>query len=432
MRPTFPLSASRMFRVLTFVWVAVSTACLARHEPGGRELHVVTWRPAPPAVWDEAVRRFEQAHPGIVVKREIGPQSSSSFHDLLTQKLKNRDPTVDVYLMDVTWTGEFADAGWALELDRYFPAEDRAAFLPATLAAASTGGKTYAVPIFVDFGLLYFRKDLLEKHRVPVPATWPDLEAAATRILRAEREQGLVGYTAQLKQYEGLVCNMLELVSAGGGRLVDERGTRSTLSTPRTISAVRWVRDHLLGPVAPRSVLTYEEPESLAVFVQGKAIFHRNWPYAWEVANDESESRIAGRVGIAPLPAFPGGRSTAALGGWMYAISAYSRRPDDAWAFVRFMTSEETERTLALEAGLAPARKAPYGDPELGRRRPALAAAASVLDGVALRPATPLYPSVSDVLQRFFSAAIVHREGDIDGLAAEADREIDRYLEMGS
>jgi multiple sugar transport system substrate-binding protein len=418
--------------LIAMAYASIASACVARREPEAHELHVVTWKPAQPAVWDEAVHRFELAHPGITVKREIAPQSSSSFHDLLTQKLKNRDPTVDVYLMDVTWTAEFAAAGWALELDRYLAPAERAGFLPAALGAASAGEKIYAVPIFVDFGLLYFRKDLLEKYSLPVPSTWPELEREAARIVEAEGEAGLVGYSAQLKQYEGLVCNMLELVAGGGGRLVDEAGRRATLEDTKTLDAVRWVRDHLIGAVAPRGVLTYEEPESLALFVQGKAVFHRNWPYAWEVSNNEAESRIVGKVGVAPLPRFPGGRSTSALGGWMYGINAYSRRPDDAWSFVRFMTSEETATLLAREAGLAPARTAPYGDAEVRRRRPVLAAAGAALEGIALRPRTPLYPAVSDALQRFFSAAIVTRTSDVEGLAAEADREIERYLEVGS
>src|SRR5262245_20321108 len=99
------------------------------------ELRFVTWRAEVPKVWDEAVADFERQNPGIKLVREVGPQSSTQIHDLLTQKLKNRDPRLDVFFMDTIWPAEFASAGWALPLDRYFTAAERDKFLPAPISA---------------------------------------------------------------------------------------------------------------------------------------------------------------------------------------------------------------------------------------------------------------------------------------------------------
>ena len=79
-------------------------------------LHFVTWKPNVPAAWDEILKVFEEEHPDIVVKRETGPHSSTAFHDMLTQKLKNKSTDVDVFLMDVIWPPEFAAAGWAADV----------------------------------------------------------------------------------------------------------------------------------------------------------------------------------------------------------------------------------------------------------------------------------------------------------------------------
>ena len=75
------------------------------------QLHFVTWRPDPPWVWDQAIASFESQNPGLKVIREVGPHSSTEFHDLVTQKLRNRDPQMDVFFMDVIWPAEFAAAG---------------------------------------------------------------------------------------------------------------------------------------------------------------------------------------------------------------------------------------------------------------------------------------------------------------------------------
>ena len=100
---------------------------------GQKEIRFVTWRADPQWVWDQAIADFEAQNPGIRVVREVGPHSSTEFHDLLTQKLKNRDPEVDVFFMDVIWPAEFAAAGWALPLERFFSRAEQNEFLEAAI-----------------------------------------------------------------------------------------------------------------------------------------------------------------------------------------------------------------------------------------------------------------------------------------------------------
>src|SRR5262245_29239016 len=78
-----------------------------------QELRFFTWKAESAEFWNRAFAQFEQQNPGVKVVAEIGPQSSTQFHDLLTQKLRNRDRNLDVFVMDVVWPAEFASAGWA-------------------------------------------------------------------------------------------------------------------------------------------------------------------------------------------------------------------------------------------------------------------------------------------------------------------------------
>jgi multiple sugar transport system substrate-binding protein len=428
------MNGSRRGRlVVAFALLAsLPLACRRTASDGQASLHFVSWKPDQPAVWDEAVHQFESQHPGLTVVREIGPHSSTAFHDLVTQKLKNRDPGIDVFFVDVVWLAEFAAAGWTLPLEGRFGTDDRADFLAGTIRASTWNGAVYGVPAFVDAGMLYYRKDLLDKHHLRVPATWQELESAARRIVAAEKsaEPDLVGYSGQFKQYEGLVCDVLEFVAGNGGGFVDESRARATLRDTRTLDAIRWLRDRVVGDLAPRSVLTYQEPESLALFLQGLAVFHRNWPYAWDVTNDARQSRVVGKVGMAPLPHFAGGESRSALGGWLYAISAFSTKPDAAWSFIEFMTSAEMQKYFAERASLAPTRARRDRDPEMLARNPRLAAEEPAFRSAVPRPVTPMYPAVSGALQRFFSTAISTRDADVERLAAEADAEIDGYLAL--
>ena len=295
---------------ITFFFLPRTTLAGDLSDPETKTLHFVTMKADQPTIWDEAIARFEQAFPAIRIKREIAPASSTAYHDLLTQKLKNQDASMDVFLMDVIWPAEFAEAGWARALDEQFPSFEQENFLAGPIQAGTYQGHIYGVPSRIDSGMLYYRIDLLEKHGFSPPQTWEELVVQAKAIVEKEKGSslGLRGYSGQFKQYEGLVCAMLEFVKSHNGTFISEDGTRSTLSSTQTVEAVTFVREQIIQQLASPAVLTYQEPESLALFVQGKAVFHRNWPYAWGMVNHPRYSKIIGKVGVAPLPHFAQGK----------------------------------------------------------------------------------------------------------------------------
>jgi multiple sugar transport system substrate-binding protein len=395
-----------------------------------KELHFVTWKSEAPEVWERGIADFERQNPGVKVIREIGPQSSTQLHDLLTQKLKNRDKRLDAFVMDVIWPAEFASAGWALPLDRYFTTAEQDHFLKAPITANSYRGRIFGVPLFIDAGLLYYRKDLLNKYRLAPPRTWAELVQAAKTILAGENDPQLVGYSAQFKQYEGLICNMMEFILGNGGALWDETAMTRALDRPAAIAAVRFVRDRIIGEISHRGVLAYEEPESLALFTQGRAIFHRNWPYAWAVANDGAKSKIAGKVGIIALPGFSPGKGAAALGGWQLGVSRFSRQPDLAWRFAAFMTGAVMQKRIALATGRAPTRLALYEDPDVANKIPQLHALLDTFKQAVPRPTTPVYVPLSNIMQRYFSSVLALPNTDIDERAAFAARDMNRVLDL--
>lgn len=414
----------KFFFTLLLVCLAEATA-LAQ-----TQLRFVSWRSEAAVVWEQLIARFESAHPGVKVIREIGPHSSTEFHDLVTQKLRNRDPEMDVFFMDVIWPGEFAAAGWSLPLDEYFPAARQKEFLAAPIAANRYDGRIFGVPLFVDAGMLYYRKDLLAKYHLAPPRTWPELVDQAKRILERERDPYLTGYSAQFKQYEGLICNMMEFIMSNGAALWDEPNLKSAIAGGAAKAAVRFVRDQIVRQISHRGVLAYQEPESLALFTQGKAIFHRNWPYAWEVANDPERSKVAGQVGMMPLPSFAGHQSVATLGGWQLGISRFSRQPKLAWEFVQYMTGSAAQKQIALATGRGPARAALYQDREILAKYPHFKARYDTFVLAEPRPRTPVYLALSNIMQRYFSSAIAIPDSDIDALAQLAARDMDRVFDL--
>jgi multiple sugar transport system substrate-binding protein len=123
---------------------------------------------------------------------------------------------MDVFFMDVIWPAEFAAAGWAVPLNRFFPASEQREFLEAPILTNTYRGRIYGVPVFVDAGMLYYRKDLLEKYAFSAPRTWAELVRQAKVIVANEKDPHLAGFSGQFKQCEGLICNMLEYVLGNG------------------------------------------------------------------------------------------------------------------------------------------------------------------------------------------------------------------------
>ncbi len=414
----------RTIRALCWVGTLAATLSLLQgcgdsaERTGAVTLRVAVWKANNPEAWDEALRLFHEAHPGIRVELETGPNSSTQLHDLITQKLRNRDSSLDAFLMDVIWPPEFAAASWALPLDDRFPPDQRARFFPGCIEAVTFEGKIHGIPFNTDAGLLYYREDLLDKYGLRPPESWPEMALQIEAIRRGEGNSRLLhGFSGQFKQYEGLVCNMLEYIHSNGGRMIAP-------ASPEAVEAITFVRDRIIGGLAPRGVLTYEEQESLDLFKSGGAIFLRSWPYAWKIVNDPRHSEITGKVGIACLPAFKEGLSSAALGGWSFGIHSRSHRPQEAWDFVNFMTGPQMQRHFAIKAGKAPARRALYSDPGVLEANPHFANMLPVFETATPRPRSPIYPRISHILQRCLHKTISNPDSDARALAEKAERRI--------
>ena len=359
-----------------------------------------------PRTLQDLIRRFEAENPTIHVHSEPLPSSTDQQHQIYAINLEGGSGGIDVLAMDVIWIAEFGRAGWIHPLDDLVTSELRADIFPNAIQAATYRGHVWAVPWYLDAGVLYYRKDLLEKYRRVPPSTWHELVETARLVLDGERNPRLQGFIWQGRQYEGLVCNVLEFIWGNGGEILGPDGWSPGPATSATVEALAFMRDLIrLYRVSPGFVTTADEEVSRHLFGNGQAIFTRNWPYAWTIFEREG-SPVRGKVGVRALPIFDGHRPSSTLGGWHLGIARESRHPEEAWRFIEFLTSAEAQKTMALRAGLHPARRALYEDPDLLAAQPHLPELGPILAAARPRPVTPFYPMVSQVLQSEFSAVL--------------------------
>lgn len=341
------------------------------------------------------VEEFEKLNPDISVKVLPMPNSSTSRHDLYVTYLASGTPDPTVLMLDVIWPAEFEPFLADLTSDYDYFELDK--FLEGTVKSVTYKNKVVAIPWFTDAGLLYYRKDLLDKYGYDVPKTWDEFYNIAKDISNKEKIDGFIWQGAS---YEGLTCDVMEFIHSHGGAIVENGEV--VLDKPenkeRTIMALNYMKKLIDDGVTRKGVTTYMEEEARRLFQNGDAVFMRNWPYAWTLVNGDS-SKIAGKVGVSPLPkgSNPEGRNSATLGGWNLAINGNASKSqiEAAKKLIKFLTSPEQQVVKALGVTQNPTRKAVYNDPRIKEEIPFMVELYDVFINAEPRPVTPVYSEVS-------------------------------------
>ena len=393
------------------------------------------------------------------------PKGADDQRLQLARRITGNDHSLDIMAMDVVWTAEFAEAGWALPLsdDPAGAAEADAVAdtLPGPLETAKWQGKLFAAPVTTNTLMLWYRPDLV----APPPATWDQMIADATR-LHAEGKPSWIA--VQAKQYEGLVVWFNSLLESAGGRVLSEDGKTVTLTdTPEhraaTVKALQIIKSVATAPGADPSVTQTDEGTARLALESGKAALEVNWPFVFasmlenatkggvpflplnekpeladaindagtfsptdeqfQVAFDASKQVFA----FAPYPGVtPGQPARVTLGGLNLAVASTTRQPAEAFEAVRCIRSETNQRYTSIEGGLPAVRASLYDDPAFQKKYPQYAIIRDQLTNAAVRPATPNYQAMSTRISATLAPiTAIDPEKTADELAAQVQKAID-------
>lgn len=337
------------------------------------------------------VDAFNKSQKDVHVVWHNGPSDSNGLITLYDTTLRARSATIDVMQIDVIWPAEFVSNGWTVDLTGKWPASDRANYLQGPIRSCTYQGQVVAAPLRTDLGILYYRTDIAST----APKTFDELVSQA----KSNASKAKIGYAWQGGQYEGLVCDFVEVLGGYGGTVLDPSNSKSvTVNSPQGLQAltemVSWV-----GTISPVSITTYNEEACRLAFQNGDAIFMRNWPYAYSLGNSTS-SKVAGKFDITSIP-YGGSNTTghSCTGGWNMAISAFSKNPDASWKFVQYMLGASAQKTLAIKGSFTPALQSVYNDPDVQKAQPLFMKLAPILQNALPRPVSPVYPDLSNIIQ---------------------------------
>lgn len=288
-------------------------------------------------------------------------------------------------------------------------------------------GALYGVPNRMSIDILYYRKDLLDKYGIAVPRTLEEYLAAARKLKAGFAKDGMTGiFPATLQgNVEFGVLDWYDWVSAlGGDMLTAPDWKTSELKSKAAIEATKLRRQFIEEGLASPAVVNYGFDDAVNAMAQGSAAMTIMYSAYWPRLEDASRSKVAGKIGYAAAPRSPDVDLAHFGRGWALFIPKASKKKEAAWEFIRCITNEKSQLSMALDYGNAATRLSVVSNPAYAAKVPVADALAKGLPHAKIMPNIPRLRKIYDEIGTQLTRAL---SGEIS--AEQAMREADAKVE---
>ncbi|GGU78177.1 sugar ABC transporter substrate-binding protein [Streptomyces filipinensis] len=297
------------------------------------------------------IKQFEAKYPKIKVNYQSVP--FTDVEQKFKSAAKSGKGAPDVVRTDVGLMAEYASLGYIAPLDGTAALKNTSDFSTGAMNTAKFNGKTYGVPSVTDtLGLLY-NKDLLKKAGLAKPpATWDEFIADAKTI---KKKTGAYGTYVNPDSYF-----LLPLLYSNGADMADPSAKKITVSDSSAVTALTTAKK-IYDEASMKVDFANAYQNMQTAFKNGKVAMLIQGP--WSVSDDLTGSAFKGKeanLGYAPVPAGAGGKAQAPTGGHNLAVYQGSGNLDASYLFTQFMTSTESQITIAEKTGTLPTRTSAY------------------------------------------------------------------------
>ncbi len=341
--------------------------------------------------------------------RRPGSRNADDQRLYLARRLAAHDPSLDIMELSVSWTGEFAQAGWILPYPAELARQVEQGTLRVPLETGIYQGKLYAAPLVTSTQLLWYRTDLVPSP----PKTWDEMIQMAEDLAA----RGLPHYIeVQGARYEGLTVWFNTLLTSGGGSIVSENGDVQVARGDAARQALGVMARVAASRAADLSLSVSQENDGRLAMEAGKAAFQVNYPFVYAMMHapggggtfideqgrptrQDTGRRVRDVFGWAPYPSVVAGKpATVTIGGANLGVSATSRHPAEAFEAVQCLRNRDNQLRNAVGVGRSPTLVALYDDPALLASFPAWQAVRDSLNSGSVLPKTPTYKGISIVI----------------------------------
>jgi multiple sugar transport system substrate-binding protein len=318
----------------------------------------------------------------------------SELYTKIFLDLRNGTGEYDGMIVGAFMYGDLIDGNYILPVDEWRESGDYPAWsydvMPDSLRNIYTwDGVGYGILNDADGQVLYYRRDMLTdpEHQaafkaehgydLPVPPTTlqqlkdiaayfhgknfdaNDAEPDSGVVLHLKvREQGLYHFMTLATSF---AVTPGELSKTQGVYWFDPEDMTPLINSPGHVMALEYLKD--LAQYGPAAQVSWSLGEAWDYFLRGKAIFNFSYGDVAPLAQDETRSKIRGKIGSAILPASDTywdmnkqefvttdevrkvGNVTG--GSWQGVVSALSDAPDATYAFWSLMAIKPVSKWLA-------------------------------------------------------------------------------------
>ncbi|PNR95014.1 ABC transporter substrate-binding protein [Petrotoga olearia] len=344
------------------------------------------------------IENFEKQNPDIDVEIYLIPSYPGSTYKFYGTFVVTNAKEPTILSLDMEWINEFSPFLVSLNQDaEYFDVNN---LVPQTIEMVTINSEIKAIPYYVETGVLYYRKDLLEKYGYEVPKTWDELITIAKDISQKEGIEGLVWPGAR---YEELTTFFLEILYSNGGKIFegDNFVLEQQENKEKALESLKILNNIISEEISPKGITTYREEECRNIFQSGEAVFMRNLSYAWHLLNSEG-SAVNGKVGIAPIPKTEfTNQHVFVLEGKALAINpnASDEEREAAKKFIKYLISKENQIQRLTQLNFLPTDLEVFNEPTISEVDPNLLNFKYSLENLVLKPKSPIYTEISFPIQ---------------------------------
>ncbi|MEO8190226.1 MAG: extracellular solute-binding protein [Acidobacteriota bacterium] len=373
-------------------------------------------------VVSQLIPEFTRRNPGIRVEVQQIPWTAA-HEKLLTAFVGNAMP--DLAPIGNTWVPEFEAIGALEELDARASSSGHvtgADDFPGVWQTNVLGGHLWGIPWYVDTRLIFYRRDLLAAAGYPAPpATWPEWRHAMEKV-RAASGKTHYGILLPTDEWAQPVILGMEY----GSTLLKENGGRGAFSEPPFRAAAEFYVSLFRDSLAP--VLSWSEIGNVyQEFARGTFALWITGPWNIGEFRRKMPPELRDAWSTAPIPAPEAGKTGVSLaGGTSLVLFRSSRRKDDAWKLVSYLSEPAVQARFFRLVGDLPARRSAWADPALANDA-AAAAFRTQLERVLPTPKVPEWEQIATKLFEHLEPAIRGRVTVRQALAA-LDLDVDAAL----
>lgn len=303
---------------------------------------------------EQLLEAFEQQHHTRVRLRSL--DWNTAWADLLQGVLHREGP--DVSEIGTTWLGSLVgmDAVSPLSYEETLALGGPEAFITSTWQSTTPRslpmgyGETYAIPLWADTRILYYRRDLLADALGHWPAGGNERTAFASHLLLVDTLQRLadsgvpVPLVLPTDRSHMTIHNIASWIWGAGGHFLTKGGGRTRFHEPPALAGMG---DYFgLGRFLSSRARGLDDNESDALYWQGEAALTISGPWLLALADPE----IVAQTGVTFPPGVP------FVGGSHLVYWKHTPHRLLAVKLIQYLASAQVQATWARQTGLLPTR----------------------------------------------------------------------------